>query len=380
VTGATTVGAEQVLAFRIAQQGLASRRPLSLSRAAACPASDFARGSALLAVAARSEGVTREGYDRATDTGELVIAPALRAAIHAVAPGDFALYGRALIAENDAELGEQLGTQLRRKLDAEGITPGDALREVADATSAALADARALTKDELHEELRGRVRPELLPWCRGCGSHHVAPMLWRFGCVRSGVRCDAGRRFLLDEPGEAPDPAEAVRRFLHFYGPGTEREFAAWGGLARAHARHLWSQVLPDLVEVRVDGRRAWLLGTDEPALAAPPRARGVRLLPPRDPYLQHPDRTAVAPDPDVRKRLFRPVAGPGGVLQGGRLAGLWRVRARGRHAEIEVEELERIDRDELEAEAARVAELRGAASVGIACDDFSPFPQSQEP
>jgi hypothetical protein len=40
---------------------------------------------ALLALAARSDGVTREAYDRATDSGELVITLSLWAAIHALA-------------------------------------------------------------------------------------------------------------------------------------------------------------------------------------------------------------------------------------------------------------------------------------------------------
>ena len=109
-------------------------------------------------------------------------------------------------------------------------------------------------------------------------------------------------------------------------------------------------------------GRRpCWALADDADALAAPPAVHGVRLLPPRDPFLQHPDRATIAPDPAVRKRLFRPVAGPGAVLADGRLAGLWRARARGRRAEIEVEALAPVDRDAVEAEAARVAALRGA-------------------
>ena len=357
---------EQVLAFRVGRHGLDARHSLSLAGAAACPASDFQRGSALLALAGRSDDVTREAFDRATDSGQLVVGPSLRAAIHALAPPDWALYGRALIADDEGELGEQLGPSLHRQLGSQGIGPRDALEEVAVATAGALAGGRVLTRNELHEELRGRVRAELLPWCQGCGSHHVAPMLWRFGGVRAGMRCDSRRRFLLGTPGEAPDAAEAARRFLRFYAPATAKELGAWAGVARAHARRLSGQIAEELAEVRVDGRRQWLLAVDEPALASPPQARGVRLLPPRDPYLQHPDRTALAPDPAVRKRLFRPVAGPGAVLQDGRLAGLWRARARGKRAEVEIEELGPIDRDGLEDEAARVAELRGAETAAI--------------
>jgi hypothetical protein len=357
---------DQVLAFRLARHGLAERGARSLAEAAACPASDFVRGAALLALVARSAQVSRAAYDQATDSGELVLAPSLRAAIHALAPADFALYGQGLVASDDGELIEQLGQQLKRELGGAGIAPSEALAEVAAATTATLAGGQALTKDELHAELRSRVRDELLPWCRGCGSHHVAPMLWRFAGVQAGMRCDSKRRYLLGEPSTPPPPVEAARRFLRFYGPATAKELAAWTGVARTHARRLWGELEDELAEVRLDGRRTWVLREDDPELASPPAARGVRLVPPRDPYLQQADRATLAPDPDLRKRLFRPVASPGGVLQEGRLAGMWRARARGKRTEIEVEELEPIDRDELESEAERVAAARGSEAAEV--------------
>lgn len=178
---------EQVVAFRVGRQGLDARRSLELAGAAVCPTSDFQRGLALLALAARSDGVTREAYDRATDSGELVITLSLWAAIHALARPT-SRSTNALIAEDDGELGQQLGNQLEWQLRELGIAPRGALEEVAEATLGALAGGRALTKDELHEEQRGRARAELLPWGRGCGSHPVAPMLWRLGGVQVGMR------------------------------------------------------------------------------------------------------------------------------------------------------------------------------------------------
>jgi len=53
------VQAEQILAFRLARSGLAARDATDLAAAAACPASDFTRDAALLALAARHEGLTR---------------------------------------------------------------------------------------------------------------------------------------------------------------------------------------------------------------------------------------------------------------------------------------------------------------------------------
>lgn len=91
-----------------------------------------------------------------------------------------------------------------------------------------------------------------------------------------------------------------------------------------------------------------------------------MRLLPPGDPYLQKPSRPLLAPDAALRKRLFRPVASPGAVTVDGRLAGLWRLRRKGRRAQVEVEPLGPLPRAALDAEAERVARLRGAADVAV--------------
>ncbi len=356
--------ADQVLAFRLARSGLAVRSAGSFADAAACPASDFARDAARRALAARAAGVSRAAYYRAVDAGDLVVAHVVRGAIHALAPDDLALYGRALIARDDGELGAQLGRQVQRLAAEKGFAPTEALAEVATATNDALANGRMLDKNDLHEELRGRVRADLMPWCRGCKSHHVAPMLWRYATVEAGTRLDSRRRYARHDPGRTPAASEAVRRFLRFYGPARPDDFAEWAGLAKPHARRLWDEAAGDLFEIRVGKSRWWCLTEDMSALESPRAAEGIRLLPPGDPYLQKPNRPLLAPHPELRKRLFRPVASPGAVLSEGRLSGLWRAKAKGRKAEITVERLGRLPRGTLEDEARRVAELRGAAEA----------------
>lgn len=352
---------DQVLAFRAARQGLAERHARPLSNAATCPASDFQPGSALLAIAARTSEITRERYDEATESGELAVGHSLRGAIHATTPEHSLLFGRALIADEPTDLLEQLGEQVKQVLGEHRLDPRAALDEVANASADALAQRSALNKNELHEELRGRVRTELMPWCKGCKSHHVMPMLWRYALVLLGARRSSSRRYVLGEPRETPPAPEAVRCFLRFYGPATRQNLQAWAGLGRAHGRRLWEDVEGDLVEVEVDGHRAFLLAGDRDALDSPPAIRGLRLLPPGDPFVQQPNRAVLVVDSGIRKRAFRPVASPGVVLQDGRLAGLWRARARGKRLELEVEQLAGINRDALEAEADRVAGLRNA-------------------
>jgi len=360
------VDADQVLAFRLARSGLAVRGARDLAAALACPASDFARDAALLALAARADGVSREGYQQAVDAAELVVAHVVRGAIHALAPGDLALYGRALIARNDGELGGQLGRQVQRLAAEKGFAPSEALEEVATATRDALANGRTLDKNGLHEELRQRVRNDLMPWCRGCQSHHVAPMLWRYATVKAGARLDSEHRYTSGKPGRTPRASEAVRRFLGFYGPANPGDFADWAGLAKSHAQRLWDDAAGDLAEVRVGKGKGWLMSEDIGALESPPAAEGIRMIPPGDPYLQKPNRPLLAPDAELRKRLFRPVASPGAVLRNGRLTGLWRVKAKGSKAELTVEKLGRLARGDLEREAQRVAALRGAAEAAL--------------
>lgn len=355
---------EQVLAFRLARSGLATRSDGGLAEAAACPASDFSRDAALLALAARTEGVTREDYVSAVDSGDLVVAHVVRGAIHALAPGDFATYGRALIASDENDLAAQLGRQVQRLAEENGFAPCEALDEVAAATEDALAKGRKLGKVELHEELRGRVSEDLMPWCQGCETNHVAPMLWRYATVKAGVRLDSSRNYMIGEPGSPPSPSESVRRFLGFYGPATSGDFADWAGLAKPHAQRLWDDVADELTEVGVGKGKGWLLTEDLAAIESPPAAEGIRLLPPGDPYLQKPNRPLLAPE--LRSRLFRPVASPGAVLREGRLVGMWKVKAKGKKAEVTVERLTKLTRRDLEEEAGRIAGLRGASGAEL--------------
>jgi hypothetical protein len=360
------VDADQVLAFRLARSGLAARTPGGPAGAAAPPLSDFARDAALVALAARAEEVTREAYEAAIADGGLVLAHAPHGAIHALAPGDDAVFGRALLARDDAELGAQMGRQVQRVCAEHGIAAGDALAEVADAVRGALAGGAARDRDGLHAALRERVRPELMPWCRGCGSHHVMPMLWRYATVAAAARLDSARRYGLGRPGRTPAARGAVRRFLGWYGPSTPAAFGEWAGLARPHARRLWDEVADELAEVEVGRTRGWLLRDDLAALGSPPASAGVRLLPPGDPFLQPANRALLVPDAGTRKAVFRPVASPGAVISRGRLVGLWRMRLQGGRADVAVERLGRLPAREVAAEARRVAGVRGAARADV--------------
>jgi Winged helix DNA-binding domain len=191
-------------------------------------------------------------------------------------------------------------------------------------------------------------------------------MLWRYATVEAGVRLDSKRRYLQGEPGRTPDSSVAARHFLSSYGPAKPSDFAEWAGLAKRHARRLWNEMAGDLSEVRVGTTKGWLLSAEVAALQRPPVAKGVRLIPPGDPFLQKPNRPLLAPDAGVRQRLFHPVASPGAVLCDGHLVGLWSVKAKGRKTEIRVEQFGHLAPDDLKHEAQRIGELQGRGETAV--------------
>ena len=201
------------------------------------------------------------------------------------------------------------------------------------------------------------------------------PSLWRATGIR-GVLAVAERRGRVTVFGAPPEmrgaeqaPAELTRRFLHAYGPATQADLAAWAGIAPSHARALLDAVAGEVEEVELGGRGALMLTADATALASPPAASGVRLLPPFDPYLDQRDRATLWPDPAVRKRARSGIGAPGVLLVDGDVAGLWRPEKKGKRLVVNVEPLSKSARraaKTIEAEAAVLAPHRGASSSDV--------------
>jgi hypothetical protein len=287
-------------------------------------------------------------------------------------------------------------------LDAAGLPAAEAIKQTAQAVTEAL-DGRTLSKDELLEELQRRLPRELNPWCRRCLIHHVHPSLQRAAALW-GTFCLAPRRgreasfVRIDQWLGVPAPAavgsvdpaaiegagaELVRRFLRAYGPSTPALFAAWAGIAPAHARRLWDLVAPELAELepapagadKSNGRRGrqpvYLHGQDVARFESPPAARGVRLLPPHDPYLEQPDRETLLPHRALQARVWRAVANPGAVLVDGAVVGTWRAQKKGARLTITVEPfpgtpVRDAARQEIEAEGQSLGPYRDAKSVEV--------------
>ncbi|NLG19994.1 MAG: winged helix DNA-binding domain-containing protein [Actinomycetales bacterium] len=377
-----TVEREQVLAYRLHSQHLDARLPDGglWTAAGTCGVQDTPAGSARVALRARVH-LSAGDLDRAFSDRELVVLWSVRGAPNAVPVSDIEVFTTGALPADEESFRVFLQGQAG-EVDRWDAAPGEALERVGAAMARALGDG-VLSKGALSTAVTAAV-PGFAFWCRTCDADHVPEGLFRAAAMSAGVVLAVGEddsgltrteRWLgrsapSIKPGEAR--AELARRYLHAYGPATPALFAEWTQRSRADARDAFGSVEDELVEVEMDGRSAFLLAVDEPVLAAPPQATGVRLLPPHDPYLQQRDRATLVPDKAVRSLVWRPVSGPGVVLVDGTVSGTWRARKRGTALAVDVRPLAapgKAARALLEEEAEALAEVRGLRSVQLHVD-----------
>ena len=128
-----------------------------------------------------------------------------------------------------------------------------------------------------------------------------------------------------------------------------------------------WSLVEDELTQVEFGGT-SWILTEDLDALRSAPTPKGVRLLPPRDPYTQLRDRETIV-DKKYHRDVWKTVGEPGTVLADGKITGIWRPRKSGRKLTITIKTFGSLpdrDKQSLQNEAEQVAPLRGASSVDV--------------
>src|SRR5919106_847755 len=374
----------RILAFRLASHNLTERLgSRSLAKAAgACGIQETPVGSAAVAFAARVDGVTAETLDRAHRRDRtLVHLWSLRGAPHVVPARDLAVFTAGATPADRASFDVFLGGWTKPIAEA-GLDPFDLLERMTTAARSLL-DGKTLDVNELRDALLRRVR-SLSRITRPKEARHDMPEpLYRaLGltgqvCIVEGrgtdsvtARTDQWLKARPPRINPTTARAELARRFLHCYGPSTSERFAEWTGRSPKDARAVFELIAGELDEVDFGAKqRGRLLASDTKALESPPSPSGARLVPLRDPYLQQRDRTTVLPDATARRKLWQPVSGPGAVLVGGEIVGTWRSRMDRSRLRVEVEpfgQLTRGVRDEIEAEANRVALVRGSETAEV--------------
>jgi hypothetical protein len=359
------VGWDEVRARRLARSSLTDRA--SADRlvevvSSLCGVQAQRDSAAELQLCARIDGLTQADVREALwEQRALVKAWTLRGTLHLHPAGELPLWYAARRAAGSDEEGlpAWLGPG-RVRHPALGAEEVAAVRAV---VWKAL-DGRCLSREELTQAIENRV---------GAGAR--ARLRSGFAFFNSDL-CQGpsrGARITLVRPDQwiegfaDVDEQEALRevcrRFLRTYGPARPADFAGWFGAAGV-AGELFETLGPELEEIKVDGRRSFVLAGDGSFSAPSPSAR-LRLLPEYDVYvLGFRERDQLIPEP-VRELIAShsrgKYEGPAAtriVLVDGAAAGLWERRKRGKRIELEVRLTRRLGKEahaELEREAERI-------------------------
>jgi hypothetical protein len=362
---APVISREQVVAYRLDAQGLRERADASrmVTVARAICVQNTPPGAAGQALAARVDGICEADVVTALQEDKsLLQAFAARAAPHVFATADAVVFTRGLLPHDEATLRAfMLGAQ--PALDCVGITATELIQLTERAMEQVL-DGAGLVKDDLGravgEMLTDRVpRAARQAWTSPssyASRQFLGESLVRFALPvlsMRGTLCHGDRRGrspvlyrtdqwlgadLTRDADTASARADLVERYLRCYGPSTPEHFAEWGGIGDQQALAAWAQVRNDLRQVRCMDATAWIHRADAERLASAPRATGVRLLPPHDPYLQVRDRGTLVADRSLRRRVWRATGSPGAVLVDGQVLATWRPRASGRTLDLRIE------------------------------------------
>ena len=376
------IGREQILAFRLASHGLNRRTKRLVEAAARCGVQETPLGTAALAFHARVDAISTGKLEKALKRDRSLLALwAMRGAPNVVPATDLGVFTTGAMPFDAASFRQMLGGWAPA-LDKAGLDPFDLLDRLVRAADKLL-DGKSMDVNELRDRLYARVRslhnierpdsarddmPE--PLFRAVGTKGAV-------CIVSGRGTDSVMARTDQWLKRVPGPmdldearAELARRFLHCYGPATAQHFAEWTQRSLADAKQALGLIEGELIEVKMAGKKALLLAGDEQALDSPPEAKGVRLLPVQDPYLQQRDRATLLPDQTARRRLWQAVRGPGALLVNGAVTGTWRGRVKGDLWEVEIAPFGRLHakvRDAISDEAETIAPFKGCSSAVVA-------------
>ena len=362
------LGWQEVIGTRLMRHHLLEPAPaddLVRVTSAICGAHAQVGASAELMLGVRVRDITRQQVREALwRKRTLVKTVGLRGTLHLLPAEEVPLWmaaNRLRLPAEERRIARQLGVEVA------------ALRSVVDAIGEVVGP-EPMTRPDFERELEARVGGWSIGTNQGwMGSYRNWPVAMGLAAAR-GLVCygpgEGGRSTfvrLADWSGwREADPWEggkfALRRFLHAYGPSTASEFARWFAHDPAIARQLFAELGDELAEVDVEDGRRWRLRSDAES-AAEPAPEAVHLLPHFDVYVVgfHP-RSELMPRGSRVAQVSPGTAAPFAVLlKGGRVAGVWERRPKGKKLLVRVDAhgpLNRRQRAAVEGQAHRVAEV----------------------
>lgn len=169
----------------------------------------------------------------------------------------------------------------------------------------------------------------------------------------------------IGHPTELNPDASAtlVKKFLHCYGPATQRHFTTWLGCSPAQGARLWKEGEPTMEAVKVGSQTRYILREDLSVIIRPVELeRTVHLLSAHDPYLGLQDREIICTDRAQPRIIWQTVANPGAIIKDGEVVGQWRGKKRGERLSMELTLWgdHQIESKRLEVLAHQQAEARG--------------------
>jgi hypothetical protein len=179
----------------------------------------------------------------------------------------------------------------------------DAVKEVAAALNAVV--IVPTSKSRASTQVTGRVAASLVEWCPRCKAD------------RSRRAVPRGRASGTDRPRPGGTPRNHA---VPDSGPSAGEGSSPAPGVAERlppAKRSDQRDSVPGLdgqrqCRIQADNRRFDLPEALVDAVRQAPKADGVVLVPPNDPYLSQVDRTLLAPDSKRRQQLWRALSGPG--------------------------------------------------------------------
>lgn len=218
------------------------------------------------------------------------------------------------------------------------------------------------------------VSASLVQWCERCQANHVPDAVFRAAGLQAQVVLGPEEQratMLYPKPRHRQESVDnprlaLLRAYLRVNGPTSKTLVRDWlGGVEGTVAT--WAELKGELVKVQVDNKRYELPESLLDAVRAAPKASGVVLVPPNDPYLRQVDRTLLVPDSKQRQQVWKALSGPGALLVDGEVAGVWRYRGSERELTITAfTDLKPAQRSKAAKNAELVAEANGAAAPKV--------------